>query len=372
MATAEPSGEAVSPVIPSPLVSGDGDASRTGKPCSLVTGASGFIGMALARRLLSDGKRVRIYVRNPAAVTELQQQGAEVVAGDLDDPEGLLRALQGADTVYHLAAMTSATDVKRMLRVNGKGTYNVARACAAQSCPPVLVYVSSISAGGPTTRGQLRRESDPPAPISAYGRSKLAGERAVARFAAKVPTTIVRLAIVYGPRDHEMLPIFKTIQQLRVHPVAGWHTPLLSFIYLDDVTELLIRAAHKGSRLPPPCGNVIRQLTAGGGVYFGSGTEHLDYEELGRLLKGLLNRPQAPIVHIPPRLAWLLASIHELTLRLQGTSDTFNRDKIQEALAESWACSCDLAERDLDFVPQHSLAEQLKATIVWYQENGWL
>jgi nucleoside-diphosphate-sugar epimerase len=372
MTTTEQVSGLLPPVISQGAAPFPGHVSRGNAVHALITGASGFIGMQLARHLLNEGKQIRIYVRRAATVTRLQQQGAQVVTGDLDDIQSLTRAIEGAQTVYHLAGLTSSTQAKRMMHVNGEGTRNVAKACALQSQPPVLVHVSTIAAAGPTSREGLKRESDLPSPISIYGRSKLAGEHAVAKYAQEVPTTIIRPAIVYGPHNRDMLPIFRTIQYLRFHPVSGWKTPPLSFIYIDDTLDVLRRAAIHGSRLPPPCGNVAEQLTAGRGVYFASGPEHPSYADLGGLLRKLLDRPHAPIVYLPHPLPWLFASIHELTLRLKGISDTFNRDKIQESKAESWACSSDLAHRDLGFVASCPLVERLKVTIDWYHENGWL
>ena len=119
---------------------------------------------------------------------------------DLSDIEGLKKAVAGVDVVYHLAARTTALRARDLMRVNAIGTANLTRACAAQSSPPVMIHVSSVAAAGPSRRGQCRSESDPPAPVSNYGRSKRAGELCNAQWAHAVPTTIIRPGIIFGPR----------------------------------------------------------------------------------------------------------------------------------------------------------------------------
>jgi nucleoside-diphosphate-sugar epimerase len=339
---------------------------------ALITGANGFIGMHLAERLLAEGKRVRLYVRRPETVEELRRLGAEVVVGGLDDHDTLSQAAAGVETVFHLAAMTCALRPEDMLHANGEGARNVARACAAQQKRPALIQVSSIAASGPAPRGQLRHETDVPTPVSNYGRSKLAGELAVAEFAKELPITIVRPGIVFGPRNLEMLPMFRTIKYARCHPVAGWRTPALSLIHVDDTLDVILRAAEAGSRLPPSNGDAIEQLTSGRGVYFAAAPEYPDYAELGRMMRKLLNRPFAPILPLLGPTAWLAARLSERISRWRGKPNAFNCDKILEATAESWAVSGELAQRELGCAPRRSLEEGMRATVDWYQENRWL
>lgn len=339
---------------------------------ALVTGANGFIGRHLAERLLADGKRVRLLVRRPETVGELQALGAEVVVGGLDDVAALTSAAAGVETVYHLAAMTSALSVDEMLRANRDGAENVARACAAQPQKPLLVQVSSIAAAGPARRGELRRETDVPVPVSNYGRSKLAGEEAVARFAGELPVTIVRPGIVFGPRNREMLPMFRSIKYAHAHFIAGWRSPALSLIHVDDCVEVLLRAAAQGSRLPARAANPLAQLTSGAGVYFAAAGEYPDYAELGRMMRTLLKRPFAPIIPLLGPLAWMAAGANEQIARLRGRPDSFNFDKIREATAPSWACSAELAARDLSFSPPQPLQQRLQSTVDWYQQERWL
>jgi nucleoside-diphosphate-sugar epimerase len=348
-------------------------AGAAGRPIhALVTGANGFIGRHLAERLLADGQSVRVYVRRPETVEELRRLGAEVFVGSLDDVAALTQAAQGVETVYHLAAMTAALTAEEMLRVNRDGAENVARACLAQQQTPVLIQVSSVAAAGPARRGELRRETDLPEPISNYGRSKLAGEQAVAQFAADLPITIVRPGIVYGPRNREMLPMFRTIKYVRAHFVPAWRTPPLSLIHVDDCVRLLRQAAAEGSRLPKPTTDPLSQLSTGRGVYFAAADEYPDYAELGRLIRTILDRPLAPVIPLGGPLAWLAARANERISRLRGRADTFNTDKIREGTAPSWACSAELAQRDLRFDSTRSLKAGLESTVGWYNQQHWL
>jgi nucleoside-diphosphate-sugar epimerase len=344
-----------------------------GRPVhALVTGANGFIGRHLAERLLADGKSVRLYVRRPESVEELRRLGADVFVGGLDDVAALTQAAQGVETVYHLAAMTSAFTVEEMLRVNRDGAANVARACLAQQQPPLLIQVSSVAAAGPASRGELRRETDVPEPISNYGRSKLAGEQAVAQFAADLPITIVRPGIVYGPRNRELLPMFLSIKYVNAHFIPGWLTPPLSLIHVDDCVEVFLQTAERGTRLPARGSDPLEQLSSGRGVYFAAAPEYPDYAELGRLLRRLLHRPLAPVIPLVGPLAWLAARANERIARWRGRPDSFNLDKIREGTAASWACSAEAAHRELGFSPPFSLAKRLQSTVQWYQQERWL
>jgi len=335
----------------------------------LITGASGFIGGHLAERLIEQGNELRCLVRKTSNVENLPAAKIEFVYGDLRDEAALANAVSGVEVVYHLAAMTSALRSADLLEANARGTERIAAACAAQPNPPVLVAVSSIAASGPIERGSIRTEDDAPAPVSDYGHSKLAGETACREFAAHVPTTIVRAAIVFGSRNKEMLPILKTIRRLRVHAIPTYRPPPLSYVHIDDLVELMIRAASDAPRLPP-AGDTT--APAGQGIYFASMDEHPDYAEFGRMLRVLLGRPFAPMLHLPAFAAYPIAGINQSVARLRGKPDSFNIDKIREATASSWACSGEAARRDLGLEMPKSMQQRLAETVAWYREAGWL
>src|SRR4051812_21075296 len=153
----------------------------------LITGASGFVGSNLARLLKREGWDVRCLVRTTSRLEQIDSLGAELVQGSLADADSLKRAVVGVNAVFHVAGRTAALRAHEYVRDNVEGTRRLADACAAEANPPVFVMVSSLAAGGPGTMKTPRRESDPEQPVSAYGRSKLAAERALGELAAEVP-----------------------------------------------------------------------------------------------------------------------------------------------------------------------------------------
>jgi nucleoside-diphosphate-sugar epimerase len=336
---------------------------------AFVTGASGFIGGHLVAELVRRGMRARCLVRPTSRVDDLPTAGVEFVRGSVESTDVLSEGLRGAAVVFHLAGLVSAFAARDFQRVNVLGTQHVLRACAAQPNPPVLVLVSSIAAAGTARRGRLRLETDLPVPISHYGRSKRAAERVAERYAQRVPTTVVRPGIVFGPRDRSVLPVFKSIARLRVHAIPGYQKVPLSLIHVSDLVDLLIAAASRGQRLAFT-DRMPRELV--GGYYTGCDAEHPSYLDLGMRIARVLGRPHVYWMRYPEWSLWLAALASEAAARVRGEPDIFNLDKIREATAGCWAFSNELARRDLNWQPQRSLDERLGETADWYRQHDWL
>ncbi|MBE3038157.1 MAG: NAD(P)-dependent oxidoreductase [Chloroflexi bacterium] len=333
----------------------------------LVTGASGFIGRHLVRRLIELGDRVSCLVRATSHIDELQSVGAQLVTGDVTDPAiiGRALALSQARIVFHLAGLLKALRTDDFLRVNAGGVESVAAACADRTDKPVLVVVSSLAAAGPCDVDRPRVESDAPTPVSAYGCSKLAGEQATARYAGVVPISIIRPPIVFGPGDRGMLEMFRPIARWGIHAVPGQDERCLSLIHVADLVEGLLLAAEKGERLHP-------NTSPGQGIYFMAADDYPTYAELGQSMAIALRKKRATVVHLPGPLVKLVGLCGDAMTWIRQRPAWVNSDKMTEALAGSWTCSSAKARTQLSWSPAAALVERLYETAQWYRNAGWL
>jgi nucleoside-diphosphate-sugar epimerase len=333
----------------------------------LVTGASGFIGQHLVRRLIDSGCRVSCIVRATSCIDELRSAGAQLVTGDVTDRASIKRALavSQAKIVFHLAGLLKALRTDDFLRVNAGGVESVAAACADRTDKPVLVVVSSLAAAGPCAVGRPRIESDAPTPVSAYGCSKLAGEQAAAKYAGAVPISIVRPPIVFGPGDRSMLEIFRPIARWGIHAVPGLGERCFSLIHVADLVEGLLLAAEKGERLHP-------NGSPGQGIYFMAADDYPTYAELGQAMATALGKKRATVVHLPGPLVKLVGLCGDAMTWIRQRPAWVNSDKIIEALAGSWMCSSAKARTQLGWSPAAALAKRLYETAQWYRQARWL
>jgi nucleoside-diphosphate-sugar epimerase len=336
----------------------------------LVTGASGFVGSHLADALVARGDEVTALVRKTSQVDRLESLGAALAFGDVTEPESLSSAAAGKSIVYHLAGLTRTLRVRQLYEVNEQGGRNVAQACAEQADPPVLVVVSSLTAAGPSPRGRLRVESDPPNPVSHYGRSKRAGEKAAEELADRLPITVVRPPIVFGEgggASHQML---KAVARWGIHPVPGYRSRQFSVIHAADLAQALILAAERGSRLPPP--GRREQDPNAPGYYFAACDEHPTYRQLGRMIGSALGRSRTLTIPLGHPTVRLLGAVGELVGRLRGRPVVLNFDKAREATAGAWACSSEKARNELGFSVGAPLLERLRQSADWYRREGWI
>ncbi|MEZ4475705.1 MAG: NAD(P)-dependent oxidoreductase [bacterium] len=331
----------------------------------LITGATGFIGRHLAWRLTSLGDEITCLVRAGSDRSALTDLGVSFVEGDVTRPDSFFKHVRDFDAVYHLAGCLSALDRQALFAVNEGGVRQVAAACAASPRPPVLLVVSSLAAAGPARRGRPRVEGDAPRPVSAYGHSKLAGERAARVFADRVPTTIIRPPIVYGEGDAATFELFR-LARMGLHVTPTLRPASFSTIHVADLAHVMVRLVESGERLPPP-----RQPGAPGqGVYFAADKETVTFGELGRRIGRAVDRP-VRVVPLPSAVTWAVAGASELWARLRHTRPELSLDKAREATAGSWICSGAKARDGLRIKLRTPMDERLAQTARWYQEQGW-
>jgi nucleoside-diphosphate-sugar epimerase len=220
---------------------------------AFVTGATGFIGGHVARKLRERGDEVAALVRSPDKASALREQGCELVEGDLSDVEAIGRGVEGRDAVFHVGAVykvgVPASEHPAMLDANVRGTERVLDA-AVEAGVKRIVYLSTVNCFG-NTRGKVVDESygRPDRDfLSYYDETKfMAHELAQDRMAGGAPIVMVQPGAVYGPGDHSevgnMIDQARTGKlKLKLFPETG-----LMLCHVEDVAEGILRAHDEGN-----------------------------------------------------------------------------------------------------------------------------
>lgn len=322
---------------------------------AFVTGATGFVGTHLVRQLLDEGWRVRSLVRPTSRVEPLLESGVELCLGDLRDRDALRQGLEGADTVFHLAAVTAARSEQEYHAANTLGTRSLVSALgSAGRRPRRLVYLSSYAAAGPS-RGAGPRPLDlEPEPLTAYGRTKLAGERLA--WSAELPeigVVVIRAPAIYGPGDRALLPYFQFVNR-GVAPLPAGNARKLHMLFAPDLAGALVRAADRGV----------------GTLAIADPREYAWLDLIEAMAAALQRRPLR--IRLPARLVRSAAAGTELVGRLLGRAVAFNREKAEEMLAPAWTCDLSGSEELLAPEQVTPLLEGMERTVRWYIREGWL
>jgi nucleoside-diphosphate-sugar epimerase len=323
----------------------------------LVTGASGFTGGHLCRRLFSEGHRVRALVRNKTQEEDLRCQGIEPVVGDLRDRESLERAVVDVEIVYHIAASYRHGSLSRqeMFATNVQGTKDLLDAAIGAGVER-FIHCSTIGVHGNIKNGPANEEY-PFAPGDDYQDSKAQAERLVLEYMreGKIPIVVFRPAGIYGPGDVRFLKLFKAIQNRRFVMIGSGEV-LYHLVYIDDLIDGIISCAT--------------QEDAVGNVYILAGSEPVT---LNRLVQTIaqelgvrLRRFRIPF--IPVYLAGLIC---EMACKPLGIDPPLYRRRV-DFFRKTRSFDISKAQRELGFEPKTDLRTGIELTAQWYRGQGLL
>jgi len=316
------------------------------KKTILITGGAGFIGRGLTARLQKEGYNVRILTRRDPSTIE--QQGVEFAHGDYGDAASLRKAMEGCFAVYHLAAAISAHSKEEFYRANTLSTKNMVDAASAVPGLECFVYVSSLAAGGPSADpAKPRDENLPPSPVSAYGETKLGGEKEVARLPANIRRVVLRPPIVYGKYDAGISKIARWVKRgIMINMCAG--DTYFNFIYLDDLVECLYRA--------------MADVKLAGGTYFVCTPKQYTWLYFIAEMAKAMKKPMPKIITLSPGQMMFVGRIYQVVAKVFRLEPVFNPDKAVEASAGNWIASPALWMEKSGFKEWTPLEEGLKRT----------
>ncbi len=323
-----------------------------------ITGGTGFIGSRLALRLLDRGHQVRIIglANQPVEkdnAARVAAAGGEVCLASVTDRPALAAALAGAEIVFHLAAAQHEANMAddHFVEVNVRGTENMLEAAAAAGVRR-FVHGSTIGVYGSGAGGVLDEES-PTRPDNNYGRTKLQGEAAVADFAGRLSTVIIRISETFGPGDRRLLKLFRGIHR-RMFFVIGPGRNLHHLVYIDDLIDgLWLAATHEA---------------AVGQTFILTGREPVTTGDMVREIAAAVGAP-VPRLRLPlPPFLWLAALLEGL-LRPLGIQPPLHRRRM-DFFRKSFAFSIDRAASQIGYVPRIAFAEGAHQTAAWYREEG--
>ena len=324
---------------------------------NLVTGASGFTGRALVRKLLERGESVKALVRETSNYADIEKEGAEIIIGNVKEKASVGKAVSGVDRVYHIAALFREAGFpdEEYYAVNLEGTRNLLDASVAAGVRR-FVHCSTIGVCGDI--------KNPPAdetmaynPGDIYQVTKMEGEKLALSYArkGKLKVAVARPASIYGPGDLRLLKMFKMINKGRF-VILGSGKPFFHVVYIDDLVEGFILCAENDKSI--------------GEVFIIAGNEYVELNELFTIIAEKLG-VKPPKLHLPAWPFQWLGVLMEKTFIPLGLEPPIYRRRV-DFFTKSRSFKIEKAKSILGYQPKVGLRRGIEKSIEWYRENNLL
>jgi dihydroflavonol-4-reductase len=325
---------------------------------SLVTGATGFVGSAVARALLARGHKVRVLARPNSDRRNLAGLAVEIAEGAMEDSRSLARAVDGCRYVYHVAAdyRIWVPDPAPMFRANVDGTRDLLTA-ALEAGAERVVYTSSVATLGLVPDGSADEETPSSLDdmIGSSKRSNFAAEEVARELARErgLPVVIVNPSTPVGPGDIKPTPTGRLIVEAARGQMPAFVDTGLNIVHVDDVAEGHLAAAEKG-RI--------------GERYILGGENMALAEILAEVAQAVGRRP--PWLRLPHGVLFPVAFGAELAARVTGRDPFVTLDGVRMSRKKMYFTS-EKASRELGYAPRPA-REAIADAVSWFEANGYL
>jgi len=316
----------------------------------LVSGATGFLGSHVAQAFVEVGYEVRCGLRATSDPRWISDLPVELTPLDFARPQSLPQAVKDVDVIVHAAGLVKAKQKSDYYLINAEGTRRIA-AAAVDAGVRRFVLISSLAARGPEAMAKDGRDH----PASAYGWSKLGAEESLRALGEQMEIVALRPAGVYGPRDTDLLPLFKLARN-------GWlvvpsRPSVLQPAYVCDVAQAALAAARK---------------PVGPGPYPVAEASRYTWRDTVKGLERALGRP-VRTVRLPTAAFKSAGWVAEKAAGLRGgVPPVFDERRAWDLAVHTWTCDPSGTERALGWEAEVRLFEGLERTTRWYRREGWI
>lgn len=325
----------------------------------LLTGASGFVGGHTAAALHRAGHELRLLTRESSDLSRLDEAQIpyERVVVDLDgDRVGFDAVCRDIEAVVHIAARLRGRSEAEFMRTNAEATAALGSAArdAGVGC---FVYLSSLAAQGPAPGDAPEPTDVEPHPTSDYGRSKLAGERALEETWGEAALAMIRAPLIYGPADRGLLPFFQAAER-GFAPQLGDGSNRVAGVYGPDLAEAIAAILES-----PPSAPAIWQISDGGGAY--------TWRDLLAALEQAAGRPLR-IIPLPPPVWSAIAAAAEAFAASTGGEPLLDRSRVIEMRQPAWLADGAALQAATGWRPTVGIEQGIAETMRWYRAAGWV
>jgi nucleoside-diphosphate-sugar epimerase len=322
-----------------------------------LTGASGYTGGHILKRLLARGDAVKALVREASITPELKASGAEIVTGILGNADDARRLVGGCDAVMHVAAVyrTAGHPDSYYREINVEGTRKLLLAAAAARVGR-FVHTSTVGVHG-DVKNPPADENAPISPSDIYQETKAEADAMAREFglAEGIEVAIVRPGAIYGPGETRLLKVFRGIARGR-YAVVGKGTPHYHLVYIDDLVDGFLLA--------------LDRKEAAGQTFIIAGPRAISQNDLAREVAEATGGSVWPF-HIP---AWPIQRLGDLVEGIcvpLGIEPPIHRRRV-DFWVKNRSFSIEKARRLLGYDPKVDVSEGIRRTARWYLAHGWL